>query len=98
MRPDSPALYKPGLFDRESLRKKIPVSLRIIVRNLERRPWKAALSVLMISLSVAILIAGRYTYDSLDRMVQVEFLVAMWQRWFDSSNHSTFSARAALPR
>jgi putative ABC transport system permease protein len=73
MRPDSPVLYKPGIFDRESLRKKIPVSLRIIVRNLERRPWKAALSVLMISLSVAILIAGRYTYDSLDRMVQVEF-------------------------
>jgi len=73
MRPDSPVLYKPGMFDRESLRKKIPVSLRIIVRNLERRPFKAALSVLMISLSVAILIAGRYTYDSLDRMVQVEF-------------------------
>ena len=73
MRPDSPVLYKPGIFDRESLRKKIPVSVRIIVRNLERRPWKAALSVLMISLSVAILIAGRYTYDSLDRMVQVEF-------------------------
>lgn len=73
MRPDSPVLYKPGIFDRESLRKKIPVSLRIIVRNLERCPWKAALSVLMTSLSVAILIAGRYTYDSLDRMIQVEF-------------------------
>lgn len=73
MRPDSPVLYKPGIFDRESLRKKIPVALRIIVRNLERRPWKAALSVLMTSLSVAILIAGRYTYDSLDRMIQVEF-------------------------
>ncbi|ACF43545.1 ABC transporter permease [Pelodictyon phaeoclathratiforme] len=73
MRPDSPVLYKPGIFDRESLRKKIPVSLRIIVRNLERRPWKAVLSVLMTSLSVAILIAGRYTYDSLDRMIQVEF-------------------------
>ena len=74
MRPDSPVLYKPGFFDRDSLRQKIPVSLRIIVRNLERRPWKAAISVLMISLSVAILIAGRYTYDSLDRMVQVEFV------------------------
>ncbi len=73
MRPDSPVIYKPGFFDRDVLRNKIPVPVRIIVRNLERRPWKAALSVLMISLSVAILIAGRYTYDSLDRMVQVEF-------------------------
>ncbi|MEI7748106.1 MAG: FtsX-like permease family protein, partial [Chlorobiaceae bacterium] len=50
-----------------------PVSLRIIVRNLERRRWKAALSVLMISLAVAILVAGRFTYDSTERMVQVEF-------------------------
>ncbi|MEI6691765.1 MAG: FtsX-like permease family protein [Chlorobium sp.] len=73
MRPDSPVLYKPGFLDSEAFRKKMPVSVRIIVRNLERRPWKAALSVLMISLAVAILIAGRYTYDSLDRMVQVEF-------------------------
>ncbi len=73
MRPESPAIYKPGFFDRESLRSKIPVSLRIIVRNLERRRWKAALSVLMISLAVAILVAGRFTYDSTERMVQVEF-------------------------
>ncbi len=73
MRPDSPVIYKPGIFDGEALRKKIPVPVRIIVRNLERRPWKAALSVLMISLAVAILIAGRYTYDSVDRMVLVEF-------------------------
>ena len=73
MRPDSPVIYKPGVLDRASLRRKIPVSIKIIVRNLERRPWKASITVLMISLAVAILIAGRYTYDSVDRMVQVEF-------------------------
>lgn len=73
MRPDSPVIYKPGLFDREPLRHKMPVPVRIIVRNLERHQWKSALSVLMISLAVAILIAGRYTYDAVDRMVQVEF-------------------------
>jgi putative ABC transport system permease protein len=73
MRPDSPAVYKPGIFDREALRKKTPVPMRIIIRNLERHPWKAVLSVLMIALAVAILIAGRYTYDVTDLMVQVEF-------------------------
>jgi putative ABC transport system permease protein len=73
MRPDSPAVYKPGIFDTEALRKKVPVPLRIITRNLERHPWKAALSVFMIALAVAILIAGRYTYDVTDLMVQVEF-------------------------
>ncbi len=73
MRPDSPALFRPGILDRPSLQKKISVPVRIIVRNLERRPWKAALSVVMISLAVAILIAGRYTYDAVDRMILVEF-------------------------
>ncbi|MBN1279277.1 MAG: FtsX-like permease family protein [Chlorobium sp.] len=73
MRPDSPVIFKHGVFDRPSLRKKVSVPVRIILRNLERRPWKAALSALMISLAVAILIAGRYTYDAVDRMVQVEF-------------------------
>ncbi len=74
MRPDSPVTYRAGFFDRDALRKKMPITLRIIVRNLERRPWKASISVLMIALSVAILIAGRYTYDSLDQMTKVEFI------------------------
>ncbi|MBM3162323.1 MAG: FtsX-like permease family protein [Chlorobi bacterium] len=73
MRPDSPVIYRPGVLDRPSLQKKISVPARIILRNLERRPWKAALSVLMISLAVAILIAGRYTYDAVECMVAVEF-------------------------
>lgn len=73
MRPDTPVTYRPGIFQRESIRKKIPVPIRIIVRNLERRPLKAALTVIMIALSVAILVAGRYTYDVTDRMMLVEF-------------------------
>jgi len=73
MRPESPVVYRKGVLDRPSLQKKISVPARIILRNLERRPWKAALSVVMISLAVAILIAGRYTYDAVERMVQVEF-------------------------
>jgi putative ABC transport system permease protein len=73
MRPESPVLYKPGIFDREPFRQKLPVSLRIIVRNLERRKWKAAVSVIMIAFAVAILVAGRYTYDAVDQMILVEF-------------------------
>jgi putative ABC transport system permease protein len=73
MRPESPPIYKSGRIDRELLRRNMPLPLRIIVRNLMRRKWKASISVFMISLAVAILIAGRYTYDAVDRMVQVEF-------------------------
>lgn len=75
MRPDTPVVYRPGIIQKESLRKNIPVPYRIIIRNLERRPWKASLSVVMIALAVAILVAGRYTYDVTDRMLQIEFNV-----------------------
>ena len=73
MRPESPVVYKPGFLDRGELQKKIPVSIRIIVRNLERRRWKAALSVLMIAFAVGILISGRYGYDAVYHIILVEF-------------------------
>ena len=73
MRPETPALYRPGLFDRWAVGKSISVPVRIIVRNIERRPWKSAISVTMISLSIAILISGRYTYDAVEKMSEVEF-------------------------
>ncbi len=73
MRPEAPVVYKPGFLDRRKFQKKIPVSIRIIVRNLERRRWKAALSVLMIAFAVAILISGRYSYDAVNHIILVEF-------------------------
>jgi putative ABC transport system permease protein len=73
MRPEAPAVYRPGLLDRPELAGRFPVPVRIIVRNIERHPWKALLSVTMIALSIAILVSGRYTYDSVERMSEVEF-------------------------
>lgn len=73
MRPEAPVVYKPGFLDRKEFQKKIPVSIRIIVRNLERRRWKAGLSVLMIAFAVAILISGRYSYDAVNHIMLVEF-------------------------
>ncbi|MCG8343371.1 MAG: FtsX-like permease family protein [Chlorobiales bacterium] len=73
MRPEAPVVYKPGFLDRKEFQKKIPVSVRIIVRNLERRRWKTAISVIMIAFAVAILIAGRYSYDAINHLILVEF-------------------------
>ncbi|NTW49494.1 MAG: FtsX-like permease family protein [Chlorobiales bacterium] len=73
MRPESPIAYRQGFLDRSRIQKSLPVAIRIIVRNLERRKWKSMLSVLMIAFAVAILIAGRYTYDAMNYMVFLEF-------------------------
>lgn len=73
MRPESPPLYRRGFFDKPRIAKLFPVPLRIIMRNIERHPFKSMLSVTMIALSVAILIAGRYSFDAVTRMSEVEF-------------------------
>jgi putative ABC transport system permease protein len=73
MRPESPVLYRPGIFDRPAFVRAIPVAWRIILRNIERHPFKSALSVIMIACSVAILVVGRYSFDSVERMSEVEF-------------------------
>ncbi|ASQ90420.1 ABC transporter permease [Prosthecochloris sp. GSB1] len=73
MRPEAPAVYKPGFLDRRAFQKKISVAFRIIIRNLERRPWKAVLSIFMIALAVAILVSGRYSYDAVNHIMLVEF-------------------------
>ncbi len=73
MRPESPPVYRPGLLDKSPIAHKLSTPVRIILRNIERHPFKSALSVTMISLAVAILVAGRYTFDSVERMSEVEF-------------------------
>ena len=48
----------------------------MILRNLERRPWKAMLSTLGLAFAGAILIVGFYFYDAIEHLVRVEFQTA----------------------
>jgi putative ABC transport system permease protein len=76
MRPESPARFRPGLAERLGLQRLVSLSGRMILRNLERRPWKAALSVFALSLAGATLIVGFYFYDAIDYLINVQFQVA----------------------
>ena len=73
MRPEPPARFRPGLIERAGFQKWLPVSFRMIVRNLERNPLKAALSAFGMSLAVALLIVGFYFFDAVERVVDVQF-------------------------
>jgi putative ABC transport system permease protein len=73
MRPEPPANFRAGLLERTGLHKLFSPALRMIVRNIERRRWKAALSILGIALAVAVLIVGRYSFDALDYIIEVHF-------------------------
>src|SRR5690606_32040408 len=45
MRPESPARFRPGPLERMGLQRFIPLAVRMIMRNLERRPLKALMSI-----------------------------------------------------
>ena len=76
MRPEPPANFRAGLLERIGLQKLFSPAARMIVRNIERRRWKAALSILGIALAVAVLVVGRYSFDALDYIIEVHFRTA----------------------
>ncbi|MGB9082585.1 MAG: FtsX-like permease family protein [Desulfuromonadaceae bacterium] len=73
MRPELPAAFRSGLFERSGLVRISSTTIRMIVRNIGRRPGKACLSMVGIACAVAILVIGQFFYDSIDRMIRVQF-------------------------
>jgi putative ABC transport system permease protein len=73
MRPEPPASFRPGWVERIGLRAVMAPASRMIVRNLDRRSGRAFFSALAVALSVAIVVAGRYSIDAVERLVSVQF-------------------------
>lgn len=75
MRPEAPPRFQRGMLDRIGIQRWLTPSTRIIVRNLSRRRWKAFLSILGVSMAVAILIVGRYSFDAIEYLMRIQFSV-----------------------
>lgn len=73
MRPEGPTRFRAGLAERLGLNRIFPLSVRMILRNLERKPLNAVLSIVGIACAVAILVVGFYFYDAINYIYQVEF-------------------------
>lgn len=73
MRPEPPARYRPSVIERLGAYHLLPSAARMVVRELERRPGRAALSVVGVSFAAAIMVAGRFSMDSLDHLLAVQF-------------------------
>jgi putative ABC transport system permease protein len=73
MRPAPPAEYRATLVERLGLQQYFDQPTRMILRNLERRPSKALLTVIGMSSSCAILIMGLFFSDSFDYVINVQF-------------------------
>lgn len=73
MRPEPPALYRPTAIERLRVQEWFTQSARIVLRELERKPVRAAVSVLGIALAIAILILGSFSKDLVDYIVEFQF-------------------------
>ncbi|MGC2062272.1 MAG: FtsX-like permease family protein, partial [Thermodesulfovibrionales bacterium] len=73
MRPEPPAQYRKTVLEHLGLGRALSQPTRIILRNIERRPVKTMLSVLGIALASAVMVAGMFSKDAVDFMVDVQF-------------------------
>lgn len=73
MRPPAPARFQAGWLERWGLDRHMPVVGRMIVRDIERRPWRASLTALGIAMSVGILVVGFYFYDAIAYLIRLQF-------------------------
>ena len=73
LRPPAPAEFRALLLERLGYAELMTPAQRMILRNLERRPVRAATTIAGIAGSVAILIAGTFWADALEWFIDVQF-------------------------
>lgn len=73
MRPPSPAVFKPLWLERLGLGGLLSPAMRMIVRNLERRPVRTASSIIGVAFAAAILVVGVFAFDSVKYMADLQF-------------------------
>ena len=76
MRPQAPGHYRRTVVERLGIMRITP-ALRMILRNMERRPLRTVLSIGGVAASVAIVVMGNFFNDAIDYIVDSQFNVAM---------------------
>jgi putative ABC transport system permease protein len=79
MRPEPPPSYQPTLLERVLPSGLMSPELRMVVRNVARKPIKASLSVIGIAMAVSVMILGNFSLDSINYMMDFQFRKAQRQ-------------------
>ncbi len=75
MRPEPPADFKPSLFERIGLTNLFSPTLRMALRNIERRPWQALFTSCGLALATGLMVLPGAMSDSIDYL-----LIFQWNR------------------
>lgn len=73
MRPEPPADFKPSLLERIGLTKRFSPSLRMALRNIERRPVQAVFTVVGLALAVGLMILPGAMANSIDYLLTYQW-------------------------
>jgi putative ABC transport system permease protein len=82
MQPLRPTAYRMGLLDRWARGGAVNQATRMIVRNLERFPMRAALATLGLAASLSLLVGTQFLFDSIEAVVDQAYFRS--QRWSES--------------
>ena len=73
MRPEAPPTYRATLVERLGITRLFPPAIRMILRELERKPARAAMTVTGVAFAVGLTVMNAFTFDAVDHMLNVQF-------------------------
>ncbi|HEX9101564.1 MAG TPA: ABC transporter permease, partial [Polyangia bacterium] len=73
MRPPSPARYRRSIVDSLHLGRVVGPAAHMVVRELQRRPWRTVLSSLAVAAATALTVVGGWYYDGVERLFETQF-------------------------
>ncbi|MBM3777833.1 MAG: FtsX-like permease family protein [Acidimicrobiia bacterium] len=76
MRPEAPASYARSAVETRAVSRYLGITGRMVVRNIGRRPMRAAASVVGIAFATAILLVGFTFIDVIDHLITLQFSFA----------------------
>lgn len=79
MRPEPPGIYKPTILERMGFQRLFSPPMRMILRQLERRPSRAILSCLGIALAGSLLVLANFIGNTVNYLVDFQFYISQRQ-------------------
>jgi putative ABC transport system permease protein len=79
MRPEPPARYRRSFVESFHLLRRLTHATRMVLRNIERQPARAAASVIGIGFACAVLVVGFSFVDMMDVLIDQQFVQSMRQ-------------------
>jgi putative ABC transport system permease protein len=73
MQPPTPPLYRATLLERVGLARGVGTGALMVIRNFERKPLRAAFTVVGVALAVALQISGAFWLDAIAHIVDVQY-------------------------